>query len=112
MEKIFDSTYARTDLEQVAANATQLNAEERTQILRILQNYEDSSDGTLGDWVTDIVNLEINTDSKPFNFKYYMVPIINKEIFCNDLQCLVKIELLTPARQSQYGTPEFIIPNK
>ena len=32
--KILDSIYANADLEHIAANATQLNAEERTQLLR------------------------------------------------------------------------------
>ena len=43
--KIFDSTYANSDLEQVSANATQINAEDRTQILSLLQYLEYLSDG-------------------------------------------------------------------
>ena len=50
--KIFDSTYANSDLEQVSANATQINAEDRTQILSLLQYLEYLSDGNLGDWCT------------------------------------------------------------
>ena len=41
------STYVKSDLEQVAANATQLNSEERTELLRILKDFEDLFDGTL-----------------------------------------------------------------
>ena len=55
--KILDSTYAEAGLKQVAANATQLNAEERTQLLRLLEYFEDLYDGTLGDWDTDPINL-------------------------------------------------------
>ena len=36
MVKILDSTYAKSDLEQVVANSSQMNAEERTMLLRIL----------------------------------------------------------------------------
>ena len=32
-------------------------------------------DGTLGDWDTDPVDLELNPVSKPFHNKYYPVPI-------------------------------------
>ena len=45
-----------------------------------------SAVGTLGDWSTKPVDLELNPDSKPFDSRYYMVPIINKEIFRKDLK--------------------------
>ena len=37
--KILDSTYVKLDLEQVAANASQLDIEERSQRLSLLQNF-------------------------------------------------------------------------
>ena len=37
--KIFDSTYAKADLKQVADNATHLDAKERTQVLRLLKDF-------------------------------------------------------------------------
>ena len=50
--KIIDSTYVKADLKQVANNTTHMNAEERTQILRLLKDFEDLFDVTLGDWDT------------------------------------------------------------
>ena len=80
--KTIDSTYAKEDLKKVAANATNLNAEERTQLLRCIQYFEDFFDGTLGDWDTDPINLELNPESNLFNCKYHLVPRINMENFC------------------------------
>ena len=37
--KIFDSAYTKADLEQLTANATQLNTEERNQLLRLLKYF-------------------------------------------------------------------------
>ena len=48
MVKSVGSTYAKSDLKQVADNATQLNAEERTQLLSLLKDFEELFDGTLG----------------------------------------------------------------
>ena len=48
MVKILDSNYAKADLKQVAYSATQLNSEEITQLLRLLEDFEDLFDGTLG----------------------------------------------------------------
>ena len=77
MVKILDSTYAKSDLEQLV-NASQMNGEERTLLLIFLGDFEDLCDGTLGNWSTDFVDLELNPDSKLFNSRYYPVPRIDK----------------------------------
>ena len=51
--------------------------------------FKDLFDGTLGDWATESVYLELNLDSKLFNSRYYLVPRINKEIFRKDLKRLL-----------------------
>ena len=70
--KIINRNYAKEDLKQAANNATQLNYEERTQLLRLLEYFDDLFDCALGDWYIDPVNLEINPGSKRFNSKYYL----------------------------------------
>ena len=57
MVKSFNSTYANTDLEQVANNASWLNAEKRNQLLGLLKYFEDLFDGLLGNWDTDPAKL-------------------------------------------------------
>ena len=56
---------------------TQLNAEEITQLLRLIGYFEYLFDSILGDWATEPVDLDLNPGYKPFHVKYYMVPIIN-----------------------------------
>ena len=91
MVKILDITYAKLDLKQVADNATQLNAEERTLLLSLLKDFKYLFGVTLGDWATEYVDLEIKPGSKPFNSRYYPVPRINKEIFRKEIKRLVEI---------------------
>ena len=67
MVKILDSTYVKAYLKQVANNATQLNSEERTQVLSLLEDFKDFFDGTLEDWAIETVNLDLKPGSKPFN---------------------------------------------
>ena len=90
-EKILDINYAKVELKHITNNATHLKAEERTQLLRLLEDFKDLFDFTLGDWGTELVDLELKPDYKPFNSKYYPVPIINKEAFRKELKHLVKI---------------------
>ena len=73
-----------------------MNAKERTQLLRLFEYFEDFFDGTLGDWYTELIELELKPGSKPFNSKYFLFPEINKETFRKELKRLVKIVMLTP----------------
>ena len=112
MVKILYSTYAKADLKQVANNETHLNAEEITLLLILLEDFKEFSDGNLGDWATDTVNLKLNPDSKPFNSRYYPVPRTNNIFFRKELKRLVEIGVITTVHQIQYGTPIFIVPKK
>ena len=112
MIKTLDITYARADLNQVGDNATQLDAEERTQLLRLLEDFKDLFGGTLVDLAIESIELELKPGYKPYNIKYYLVAIINKETFCRELKRLVVTGELTTVQYSQYGTTVFIIPRK
>ena len=96
MFKILDINYAKSDLKQVANKSTQLDSEEITQLLSLLKYFGDLFDGTLGDWATEPVGLELKPGYKTFNIRYYPVPRINKEIFFKDLKFLVEIVVITP----------------
>ena len=63
-----------------------MNAEERTMLLSLLEYFGEVFDGTLVNWSTEPVNLELNPNSKPFNIRYYPVPRINKEILRKELK--------------------------
>ena len=67
----------------------------------LLKYFKDLFDGTLGCWYTDPVDLYLNPSCKPFNSKYYPVPIINKDTFRKELKRLLKIEVLIPLQQIQ-----------
>ena len=90
MVKILNRTYSKVNMRQVV-NASQLNDEETTLLLSLLKDVEDLFDGTLGDWATEPVDLELKADTKPFNRRYYPVPRFNKEKFRKELQTLVEI---------------------
>ena len=87
--KPLNITYAYADLKQVADNIIQMNSEERTLLVSLLEEFEDLFDGNLGDRATEPVHLDIKPAPKPFNSIYYPVLIINKETFQKELKRLV-----------------------
>ena len=112
MVKILDSKYEKANLEEIAAAAHQLTDSEQQMLYKLLKEYEDLFDGTLGKWNTEPVHVEMKPDAKPSSSRYYPVPHINKETFRKELMRLVDIGVLTPVQESRYGTPVFIIPKK
>ena len=101
MIKILNINYANVDLTQIADNATHIKSEEITQLFMLLEDFEDLFYGTLGDWATEPVELELKPVSNLFNSKYYPVPRINKETFHKDLKRLLEIGVSTPVQQNK-----------
>ena len=59
-------------------------------MLSILNEFEDSFDVSLVEWDTYPVELELNSESKTVNSKYYLAPRINKENLQKELQRIVE----------------------
>ena len=57
--KILYSNYAKGDLEQVADNSTQMNAEDINQLLRLFKYFEELFNGNIGDWYTEPVDIDL-----------------------------------------------------
>ena len=64
--KILDSKYEKADLDEVAANAEQLNKPQQRKLLSLLKDFEDLFDGTLGHWEeTEPIDIELKLEHKP-----------------------------------------------
>ena len=59
-------------------------------MLSILNEFEDSFDVSLVEWDTYPVELELNSESKLVNSKYYLARRINKENLQKELQRIVE----------------------
>jgi hypothetical protein len=110
--KILDSTYKKADLRKVADEASSLNNKEKEQLFNLLSEFEELFDGTLGDWKTEPVELELREGEKPHSSRYYPMPRVHKQTFKKELLRLVEIGVLEEVRQSEWGSPTFIIPKK
>ena len=81
--KILDSKYKKVNLNEIVANAKNLEKDQKKMLLKLLKQYKTLFDGTLGRWNTTPVNIELRSNSKPVNAKWYPVPRINKLTFKN-----------------------------
>ena len=71
-----------------------LSKERRGKILRVLKQYEDLFDSTLGDFQTESVHLELKEGTKPKHHKPFPVPKIHENTLKKELDRLCEIGVL------------------
>lgn len=112
MIKILDSKYEKANLQKIVEGATHLNQREKDLLYKLLKKYEEIFDGTLGEWKTQPVELELIEGAKPHSQRHYPVPHLYKATFKKELDRLEAIGVLEKVQQSEWGSPTFIIPKK
>ena len=74
-----------------------LTITQRNELLKLLQKFEESFDGTHGTCKIDPGYFELKEDVKPIYTQPYPVPKVHKEMFKNEVEPLVLIRVLEVA---------------
>ena len=99
--KILDAHYEQANLaEVVEKHCSHLSKERRNKILQVLKQYEDLFDGTLGDFQTEPIHLELKEGTKPKHHRSFPVPKIHEETLKKELVRLCKIGVLKKCSNS------------
>ena len=100
------------NINDIVDNNNHLNDEQKVKLKHLLDEYKDLFDGSLGDWNTPPVSVELKPDAKPHHSRPYPVPQIHKEQFKKELDSLVELGVLEKDSGSQWAAPAFTIPKK
>ncbi|MGH7955257.1 MAG: reverse transcriptase/ribonuclease H family protein, partial [Gloeomargaritales cyanobacterium] len=110
---ILDAKYEAANLDKVVQEqGSHLPAAQKQKLQRLLTKFEHLFDGTLGDWKTKPVSIELKEGVKPFKRKPYQVAKINETAFKNELDRLCKLEVLQRCGPSPWASPSTVIPKK
>ena len=78
--EILDAKYEKADLPKIIAeNCKHLSTHQQGQLLRLLLDFEELFNGTLGDWKTKPVGFKLKEGSTPYHGRPYPVPYIHLE---------------------------------
>ena len=69
-------------------------------------------DGTLGEWKTSPVHLELKEGATPYYGRPYPVPKSQEQKLKDEIARLIKFKVLRKIHDSEWGMPAFIIPKK
>jgi hypothetical protein len=72
--EILDAKYEKTDVAEVVKGLTHLNAHQKEDLLQVLQENNNSFNGTLGVYPHKKVHIDIDTNAKPVHSRPYPVP--------------------------------------
>jgi hypothetical protein len=72
--RILDANYEAADLKEVVKSISTIDDIERNRILLLLRKYEHLFDGTLGNFETSEVKVDLKDDAKPYHAKAFTVP--------------------------------------
>jgi hypothetical protein len=110
--EILDAKCEKTDVAEVVKGLTHLNAHQKADLLRVLQENDKKFNGTLGVYPHKKVHIDIDPNAKPVHSRPYPVPQIHLKTFKMELDHLVKIGVLAAQQESEWASPSFIIPKK
>jgi hypothetical protein len=71
---ISDANYKAADLKDIIKCISTIDDIEKNNLLKLLRKYEHFFDGTLGNFETSDVELNLNEDANPYTAKAFPVP--------------------------------------
>ncbi|MGH7974471.1 MAG: reverse transcriptase domain-containing protein [bacterium] len=111
--RLLDAKYEAANIDNVVKEqGSHLTTERREQLRQLLKDFEHLFDGTLGDWKTEPVAIELKAGVTPFKRKPYQVAKINESAFKHELDRLCKIKVLKRCGPSAWASPSTVIPKK
>ncbi len=69
-------------------------------------------DGTLGDWKTKPVSIQLKEGVSPYHGQAFPVPKVHKETIIKEMERLCQLGALERHSASEWASPSFIIPKK
>ncbi len=111
--RILDAKYSKADLQSVVRdNCKHLKVDQQKKLLQLLKKYESLFDGTLGDWKTKPVSIQLKEGASLYHSQAFPVPNIHKDTLIKEVDRLVKLGVLERQPALEWASPSFIMPKK
>jgi len=113
VDKILDAMYENADLNAaVKENCNYLSTLDQEKLRKLLTEFEELFDGTLGNWDTELVSLKLREGARPYHGRPFPTPKVHKETLEKDLERLCELGVLKWQPESDWVSPLFIVPKQ
>jgi hypothetical protein len=105
-----ESKYCPADLNKNVAGCNLISTDQQEKLHKLLKKFAHLFDGTLGNWKTDPVDLELkDRNEKPYHAKPYPVQHSQEQQLKDEVQQLVDFGVLRKVNRSEWACPMFTI---
>jgi hypothetical protein len=110
IQSIIDVKYAPQDIDAIVAECVHLIPKERDGLHKLLTKFESLFDGTLGEWKTEPIDLELkDPNAKPYHARAYPVPQSQELKLKQEIDRLVGYGVLRKINRSEWAAPMFTV---
>ena len=109
---ILDAQYEAMDLDETMKKQTHLTPAQQRDLRKLLLKYPKLFDGKLGKYPHRRFHIELEKDAIPIHARPYPVARTQEEMFKRELNHLVELGVLSPAKGSEWALPSFCQPKK
>jgi hypothetical protein len=112
IKKILDAKYEPANLDEIVYSCSHLTQEEQIKLKTLLKQYEHLFDGSLGTWIGETYDIELQSDATPYHARAFPIPRIHEQTLRHEVERLCQIGVLRKVNRSEWAAPTFIIPKK
>jgi hypothetical protein len=112
MKKILEAKYKPADIGKLCRESTHLTAKEKESLFQLLHRFETLFDGSLGRWMGEPYDIQLQPDAKPYHAKAYPIPKFYEATLRAEVERLCRIGVLRKVNRSEWAAPTCIIPKK
>jgi hypothetical protein len=110
IQNIVKSKFCPADLNKIVAGCNILSTSQQEKLHKLLKKFAHLFDGTLENWKTDPVDLELkDRNEKPYHTKPYPVLHSQEQKLKDEVQRLVDLGVLQKVNTSEWACPMFTI---
>jgi len=110
--EILDAKYGQASTDELANQLNHLTTEQKHDLKILFRDFTKLFYSTLGVYPHRKFHIDLIPGAKPKHSQPYAIPRIYLAAFKKELDCLVKIKVLSPTGASEWGLPTFITPKK
>jgi hypothetical protein len=82
---------------------------DQEKLLKLLTEFEDLFDGTLGDWDTEPVSSKLKEGATPYHGRLFPTPKVHQPTLKNEVKRICMLGVLKWQPESKWASPSFIV---
>jgi len=111
-KRILDAHYEAADLDEIVASCSNLNTKQKQQLQKLLEEFKELFNGTLGSWKDQQINIELKEGVTPYHAKAFPIPKSREQTLKKEIARLCQLGVLKKVNRSEWAAPAFITPKK